>query len=72
VVQCQHGGIFLGLVWDPGITLFDRSTTIREGNTNFDFLEFTFGRFRSGCLEWSSAELVEFLQLMIAWLIRSS
>jgi hypothetical protein len=60
VVQRQHGGIFPGLVWDPGITLFDNSTTIREESTNFDFSEFTFGRLRSGCLEeWSSKELVE-------------
>jgi hypothetical protein len=73
VVQRQHGGSFLGLVWDPGITLFDSSTTIREESTNFDFPEFTFGRLRSGCLEeWSSEELTEFMQLMIAWLIRSS
>jgi hypothetical protein len=29
VVECHHGGIFSGLVWDPGIALFDSSTTIR-------------------------------------------
>jgi hypothetical protein len=73
VVQHQHGGTFPGLVWDPGITLFDSSTTIREESTDFDFPEFTFGRLRSGFLEeWSSEELTEFMQLMISWLIRSS
>jgi hypothetical protein len=57
----------MGLIWDPGITLFDNSTTIREEITNFNFPEFTFGRLRSGCLEeWSSEELTEFMQLMIA------
>jgi hypothetical protein len=73
VVQCQHGGIFPGLVWDPRITLFDSSTTIREESIDFDFPEFTFGRLRSGFLEeWSSEELTEFTQLMIAWLINNN
>jgi hypothetical protein len=73
VVQHQHGGTFLGLVWDPRITLLDNSTTIREESINFDFPEFTFGRLRSGFLEeWSSEELTEFMQLMIAWIIRSN
>jgi hypothetical protein len=51
--------------------LLDSSTTIRDVSIGFDFLEFTFGRLRSGFLEeWSSKELTEFMQLMIAWLIR--
>jgi hypothetical protein len=41
VVQRQHGGSLLGLVWDPRITLFDNSTTVRDERTNFDFQEFT-------------------------------
>jgi hypothetical protein len=70
-VQRQHGGTFPGLVWDPGITLLDSSTTIRDVSIGFDSPEFTFGRLRSGCVEeWSSEELTEFIQLMIAWLIR--
>jgi hypothetical protein len=43
VVQRQHGGSFLGLVWDPGITLFDSSTTVRDERAGFDFQEFTLG-----------------------------
>jgi hypothetical protein len=55
------------------ITLFDSSTTIREESTSIDFLDFTFGRFRSGCLkEWYSDELDDFVHLMISWLIKSS
>jgi hypothetical protein len=50
-VQRQHGGTFLGLVWDPRITLFYISATIRDVRTSFEFLEFTFGRIRNGYLE---------------------
>jgi hypothetical protein len=36
VVQLQHGGSCLGLVWDPGITLFNNSTNIRDDSASFD------------------------------------
>jgi hypothetical protein len=71
VVQRQHGGTFPGLVWDPGIIVLDNLAIIREENIDFDFPEFTFGRLRSGCLEeWSSMELIAFMQLIIPSLIR--
>jgi hypothetical protein len=55
VVQCHHDVTFLGLVSDPGFTLFDNSTTTREERTGFELPEFTFGRIRDGFLEeWSS------------------
>jgi hypothetical protein len=73
VVQCQHGGMFLGLFWDSGITMFDSSTTLREERTIFEFSEFTFGRLRSGFLEESSSEeLTEFMQLIIFCIINNS
>jgi hypothetical protein len=31
VVQHQHGGISLRLVWDPGITVVDKLTTDTDG-----------------------------------------
>jgi hypothetical protein len=62
VVQRQHVGTLPRLVWDPGITVLDSSATIREEITKFDFLEFTFGRLRSGFLEeWSFEELTTFM-----------
>jgi hypothetical protein len=71
VVQCQHDSTLLGLVWDLGIACFDSLATIREDSTGFDFLEFNFGRLRSGFLEdWSFKELTKFRQLMIFCLIR--
>jgi hypothetical protein len=35
VVQWQHGGSFLGLVWDPWITLFDILSTVRHERVSF-------------------------------------
>jgi hypothetical protein len=46
VVHHQHGGTFLGLVRDPGITLLDSSYV----SANFEFPGFTFGRIKSGFL----------------------
>jgi hypothetical protein len=43
VMQRQHGGSFLGLVWDPGITLFDSLVTFRHERVNFYFQEFILG-----------------------------
>jgi hypothetical protein len=58
VAQHHHGGTFLVLFWDPKITFLDSSYVI----TGFEFLEFTFGRLRGGCLEeWSFEELTDFL-----------
>jgi hypothetical protein len=51
VVHHQYGGTFLGLVWDPGITLLDSSTTIRDVSVSFDFPEFNSESLKSGCLE---------------------
>jgi hypothetical protein len=72
-VQHQHDGSSWRLAWDPGITVFDSSTTDTDEMASFHFLEFTLGMHRIGCLEeWSSEELTEFLQLRISWLIRGS
>jgi hypothetical protein len=72
-VQRQHGGTLSRLVCDPGISLLDNSTTIRDVNIVFYCPKFTFGRLRSGCMEeWSSEELDEFMQLMIVRLIRGN
>jgi hypothetical protein len=61
VVQCQHGGISLRLVWDPGITVVDSLTADIDGIV---------GLHRFDCWEeQSSKEMIEF---MIAWLIRGS
>jgi hypothetical protein len=43
VVQRQHGGSLLGLVWDLGITLFDSLATVRDERVGFDLREFTPG-----------------------------
>jgi hypothetical protein len=55
VVQRHDGGIFPGLVWDLGITLFDSSTAIREESIGFDFPKFTFGILR--VISWMSGLL---------------
>jgi hypothetical protein len=53
--------------------VFDSSTTDTDEMVSFRFPEFTLGMLRFGCLEeWSSEELTEFVQLLIAWLIRGS
>jgi hypothetical protein len=53
--------------------VFDSSTVDTDEMASFRFPEFTLGMLRIGCLEeWSSEELTEFMQLMIAWLIRGS
>jgi hypothetical protein len=41
VVQHQHGGSFLRLAWDPGITLFGSSTTGEDERDSFYFQECT-------------------------------
>ena len=62
VVQRQHGGTLSRLVCDPGISLLDNSTTIRDVNIVFYCPKFTFGRPRGVFLdEWSSEELTEFV-----------
>jgi hypothetical protein len=64
MVQRQHGGISLRLVWDPGIAVVDNLTTDTDGIASLH---------RFGCWEeWYSKELIEFIQLMIAWMIRDS
>jgi hypothetical protein len=66
VVQLHHGGTFPRLSWDPGITLLDGSTTIRDVSVNFEFPMFTFGKLRSGFLEeWYSEELTKSKYIMI-------
>jgi hypothetical protein len=52
------------VVWDPGITVVDSLTADTDGIVGlhrFGFWE-----------EWSSEELIKFIQLMFAWLIRNS
>jgi hypothetical protein len=62
VVSCQNGGSFPILFWDPMSPFLDSSITIRDLSINFYFLEFTFGRTRSGFLEeWYSKELAKFM-----------
>jgi hypothetical protein len=39
VEQRQHGGSFLRLAWDPGISVLDSSTTDTETRVNFCFHE---------------------------------
>jgi hypothetical protein len=39
VVQHQHGGSFLRLAWDPGISVLDSSTTDTEARASFFFHE---------------------------------
>jgi hypothetical protein len=37
VVQRQHGGSLIGLVWDSRITLFDNLSIVRDERGSFDF-----------------------------------
>jgi hypothetical protein len=70
VAQHQHGGSFMRLAWDPGITLFSSSTTDIEERVLL-----------SGVYYWSawdwfsreqfSEELIEFLQYLISLLTDS-
>jgi hypothetical protein len=39
VAQCQHGGFFLRLTWDHGITWFDNLATGTNGRVNFYYQE---------------------------------
>jgi hypothetical protein len=53
--------------------MFDNSTTDRDDMTSFRFQEFTLDILRIGYMEeWHSKELIEFVQLMISWLIKGS
>jgi hypothetical protein len=52
VVQRQHGGTLLGLVWDPGITLLDNSSTIRDVSTILTFQSSLLGGL--GVVAWRS------------------
>jgi hypothetical protein len=38
VAQRQHGGSFLRLAWDPGISIVDSSTTDTEARASFSFM----------------------------------
>jgi hypothetical protein len=72
-VQCRYGGSSQRLAWDPVTVVFDNSMTDTDEMVSFRFSEFTLGMLRFSCLEeWSSKELTEFVQLLIAWLIRGS
>jgi hypothetical protein len=60
-------------VVDPGIAVVDSSATDTDGMASLRSPEFTLGVRMIGCLEeWSSEELIEPRQFMIAWLIRDS
>ena len=53
--------------------MFENSIADADEMAIFLFLEFTVEIIRIGCMEeWSSKELTEFVQLMIAWVIRGS
>jgi hypothetical protein len=70
-VQNQRDGSSQRLAWDPGTIVFDNSVTDTNEMASFLFPKFTLGMIRIGCLEeWSSEELIEFVQLVIACLIR--
>jgi hypothetical protein len=50
--------------------LFDNTTGVTNDMVSFIFLNFTIGILRIGCLkEWASKELIEFVQLMISYLM---
>jgi len=59
VVQRQHGGISLRLVWDPGIAVVDNLTDDTDGIVGLQ---------RFDCWEQQSSE--EMIEFMITWLIR--
>ena len=72
VVQRQHGGSFLRLTWNLGITLFGSSTTEKDERANFYFQEFTPMVHWIGFLKEQFSEgLTKFLQYLIALLIGS-
>ena len=72
-VQCRYGGSSQRLAWDPVTAVFASSTTDTDEMVSFCFPKFTLAMLRVSCLEeWSSEELTELVQLLIAWLIRGS
>jgi hypothetical protein len=72
VAQRQHGGSFLRLVWNPGITLFGISTTDRDGRASPYSQEFVLMVHWVGSLEEPFSEgLIKLLQFMISLLICS-
>jgi hypothetical protein len=75
-MQCQHEGSSQRLAWDPRTAVFDNSAVDRldtDEMANFRLPEINLGMLRIGCLEeWSSRELIEFMQGMNVWLIRGS
>jgi hypothetical protein len=65
VAQRQHGGFFLRLAWDPGITWFDSLVIDREGRVYAFFQGFSHMVLWVGSLEDPFSEgLIEFLQCM--------
>jgi hypothetical protein len=72
-LEQHHDSSSRRLAWDPGPAMFDSSTINTDGIAIFRVPKCTPRMLRIGCLgEWSPEELTEFMQLMIAWLIRDS
>jgi len=68
--QSGHGDqtIMIG-----GTAVFDRSEIDTNEMASFHFLEFNLGMLRFGFLEeWYFEELTEFVQFLIAWIIRGN
>jgi hypothetical protein len=62
VAHCQHGGLFMRLAWDPGITWFGSSISDREGRASSHFQEFSHMVLWVGSLEETfSVGLIKFL-----------
>jgi hypothetical protein len=65
VAQRQHGGSFLRLAWDPGISILDGSVADTKARASFCFREI-------GCLAEQFLEgLIELLQHRVALLVGS-
>jgi hypothetical protein len=65
VAQRQHGGSFLRLAWDPGISVLDSSTADTEARASFFFHEI------GSLVEQFFEGLIELLQYRVALLIDS-
>jgi hypothetical protein len=63
VAQHQHGGSFLRLAWDPGISVLDSSTTDTKARASFFFHEI------GSLVEKFFEGLIELLQYRVALLI---
>jgi hypothetical protein len=68
--QSEHGGqtFMIGRT-----AMFDNSTSDTNEMAIFRFPKFSLGMLRFGCLEeWYFEELIKFVQLLFAWLIKDN